>query len=205
MNKRALHHLWVRIRPVSYWYFLAGFIVFGLLGLQAYRQNNIEMISLREAVFKADAENGDIEAALRDLREHVYAHMNTALTSGDTSIKPPIQLKHRYERLLTAEKERTEAANGNLYTEAQADCERRFPAGLSGSNRLPCIEEYLVSHGGVKEQSIPKELYQFDFVSAKWSFDRAGWMFILSGLFGLLFVMRFAMEHWLRHKIHEHS
>lgn len=205
INKKKLHRLLVKLRPINYWYFLIGFLVFGVLGLQAFRQNNLKMIELREAVFQADEQNGDVETALRQLREHVHAHMNTALTSGDTAIYPPIQLKHHYERLLAAETDRVSQANGNIYTDAQADCERRFPGGFSGSNRLPCIEEYLVSHGGVKAQPVPKELYQFDFVAAKWSFDRAGWSFILCGLFGLLFVLRFTLDLWLRHLLHEHA
>lgn len=205
MNKRALHHLWTRIRPLSYWYFLISFILFGVVGLYAFRQNNLTMLRLREQVFIADEQNGDVETALRKLRSHVYAHMNTSLTTGENSIKPPIQLKHRYERLLAAEKERVSKANANLYSQAQADCESRFPGGFSGSNRLPCIEEYLNSHGGVKEQTIPKELYQFDFVSPKWSFDLAGWSLLLCLISAILFIVRYSLELWLRRVIHEHS
>lgn len=204
MNKRKLHHLWTRVRGISYWYFLIGFILSGIIFVWSYRQNNLRMIELREAVFVADEQNGDVEKALRELREYVHGHMHTQLAVGDTAIKPPIQLKHRYERLLSTEKERVSQANAKIYTEAQADCERRFPAGLSGSGRIPCIQEYVASHG-VKEQPIPKELYQFDFVSPVWSPDLAGWSLILTVLFGLVFILRFSLELWLRKQLSEHS
>lgn len=204
MSKKSLHHLWTRIRPVSYWYFLVAFIISGLVFVLAYRQNNVGMIALREEVFAADEQNGDVETALRNLRTYVYSHMNTSLTSSDTGIYPPIQLKHEYERLLAAEKERVSSANEKIYTEAQADCERRFPEGLSGRNRIPCIEDY-VAGKGIEEQSIPKELYQFDFVSPRWSPDLAGWSLLLTGVLGIFFVTRFGLELWLRGRLRNHA
>ncbi len=204
LSKRKLHHLWTKLRVVSYWYFLAGFIIFGVIFVNAYRQNNIHMVRLRQAVFTADEQNGDVEKALRELREYVYAHMHTQLAVGSTAIRPPIQLKYRYERLLSAEKDRVSTANASIYTAAQADCEQRFPAGLSGRGRVPCISEYVASHG-IKEQSIPKELYQFDFVSPLWSPDLAGWSLVLTVIFGALFGLRFSLELWLRQQLNEHS
>lgn len=204
MDKRRLHHLWTKIRGVNYWYFLIGFIASSVIFIWAYRQNNLNMIELRQAVFAADEQNGDVEATLRELREYVYGHMNTQLATGDTAIRPPIQLKNRYERLLVAEKERVSVANEQIYTAAQADCESRFPQGLSGSGRIPCIQEYVAGHG-VKEQPIPKELYQFDFVSPAWSPDLAGWSLVATVLFGLTFILRFGLQLWLKHTLHDHA
>jgi hypothetical protein len=202
MDKRHLHHFWTRIRGVNYWYFLVGFIVTGVIFLWAYRQNNLNMIELRQAVFTADEQNGDVEGALRKLREYVYGHMHTQLAIGDTAIRPPIQLKYRYERLLAAEKDRVSQANAKIYTDAQADCERRYPKGLSGSGRIPCIQEYVATHGE-KERPIAKELYQFDFVSPTWSPDLAGWSLVLMALLGIMFIVRFGLELWLRAKLRE--
>jgi hypothetical protein len=204
MNKKKLHHYWTKIRAVSYWYFLIAFIVSGLVFVFAYRHNNLEMIRLRDAVFVADEQNGDVEKALQELRKYVHGHMHTQLAVGETAIRPPVQLKYRYERLLAAEKDRVSKANASIYTAAQAECERRFPAGLSGSGRIPCIQEYVASHG-TKEQPIPKELYQFDFVSPVWSPDLAGWSLVITILFGFLFVVRFSLELWLRRVLQEHS
>lgn len=204
MSKRALHHLWVRIRPVSYWYFLAAFVFFGITFVLSYRQNNVRMIRLRDEVFRADEQNGDIEKALRELRRYVYAHMNTELASGPTAIRPPIQLKHHYERLATQEKTRVANVNAALTSEAEAVCRQRFPVTANATGLQPCIMGYL-NERGIKEQPIPKELYQFDFVSPRWSPDLAGWSLVLTVLFGLLFVTRFSMELWLRRQLHEHA
>lgn len=204
MNKKKLHHLWTKIRSVSYWYFLLGFIITGVIFISAYRNNNLRMIELRKAVFTADEQNGDIEKALRELREYVHNHMHTQLAVGDTAIRPPIQLKYRYERLLQVEKDRVSAANASIYTAAQAECEQRFPAGLSGSGRIPCIQDY-VANAGVKENPIPKELYQFDFVSPIWSPDLAGWSLLATVILGFLFIVRFGLELWLRKQLREHS
>jgi hypothetical protein len=57
------------------------------------------MVQLRDKVYVADKNNGDINGALNNLRQYVYNHMNTDLSSGGNSIKPPIQLKYTYERL----------------------------------------------------------------------------------------------------------
>jgi hypothetical protein len=145
MNKRKLHHLWAKLRPISYWYFLAAFIICGLVALVTLRQNNLTALSLRDQVLQVDKDNGDIEGALRTLREYVYGHMNTDLATGN-GIYPPIQLKYRYERLLAAQNQ-APSDPAKLYNEAQNYCEQHFPSGLSGSNRLPCIQQYIDSHG----------------------------------------------------------
>ena len=161
-NKRHLHHVWRRLKPVNAWVFLGLAIFFAGLGVYAMRQNNLVSIRLRDAVIKADEQNGDVETPLRALREHIYSHMNADLSSGGS--QQPIQLKYRYDRLVAAEKARVEAANGNIYTQAQTECERQFPAGVSGSGRVGCIEQY-VSSRGVAENPVPDALYKFDFIS----------------------------------------
>lgn len=200
VNRRHLHHVHRRLEPVSPWFFLALTITFAVISVGALRQNNMQMLALREAVYKADKENGDVEQALRELREYVHGHMNTDLTSNSNGIYPPIQLKYRYERLVAAEKQRVSKANEAIYTKAQASCERRFPAGLSGSGRIPCIQEY-VSQNGEKEQAIPDALYKFDFVSPRWSSDLAGWSIVATVIFGALFVIRWTSEWWMRSQL----
>lgn len=188
------------MRPVSTWYFLTLFIISASVSIYALRSNNLRMIELRDAVVQADKQNGDTEAALRNLREYVHAHMNTDLASGPNAIRPPIQLKYRYERLVAAEKQRVAAQNAEIYTVAQEVCERRFPAGLSGGSRVPCIEQY-VTQNGVREQPIPEGLYKFDFVSPFWSPDLAGWSLVASAIFLLLGLFRFGMERWIKSEL----
>lgn len=202
MDKGKLHHIWRTLRPISYWYFLALAVIFGVIGVFALRQNNLNAVKLRENVNKVDEQNGDVEAALRDLREYVYAHMNTDLSSG-TSIQQPVQLKYRYERLVATEKSRVEAANSKIYSDAQSICEQRFPASTSGGSRVPCIEEYVTAHG-VKEQPIPDALYKFSFASPRWSPDLAGFSLLLSVVFLALFIIRFAVERIMHHSLKQH-
>jgi hypothetical protein len=52
-----------------------------------------------------------------------------------------VQLKYTYERLVAKERGRAEANNQDLYNDAQQYCEANVPQGLSGGNRLPCIEK----------------------------------------------------------------
>lgn len=189
------HH----VKPV---YFLALAVVFGLISVWGLRQNNLNMIALRNTVYQADQNNTDVEVPLRNLREYVYGHMNTNLTSGGNSIYPPIQLKYRYERLITAQAQGASAENAKIYTDAQAECERRFPQGLSGSGRIPCIQEYIAGKG-VKETVIPVSLYQFDFVSPRWTPDLAGWSLVASGIFAALFVVSFVSNRWMRHQLRD--
>jgi len=199
MDKRHLHHLWTRIRLFSYWHFLAACIVCALIAVLALRQNNITALRLRDNVVKTDQENGDVEAALRKLRQYVYGHMNTNLATGN-GIYPPIQLKYRYERLVAAEKQRVSDENAKIYNNAQNYCEAQFPKGLSGSGRIPCIQQYIDSHG-VKEQTIPDSLYKFDFVSPPWSPDLAGLSIVAAVVFGVLTIARFSLEYWFRHNL----
>ena len=200
MNKRRLYQLWMRLRVVNYWYLLSALLVSGIVTLLALRQNNLKMIELRDAVIQADETGNDVGEALYNLRTHVHAHMNTDLTSGETAIRPPIQLQKTYERLLQTERDRVSVANERIYNDAQAICERRFPTGSLRDGRVQCVEEY-VSNNNVKENEIPKELYQFDFISPLWSPDLAGWSLIVSVSIVLLLALRFLLERWLKHSL----
>jgi protein tyrosine phosphatase len=63
---------------------------------------------LRDKLLVVDQQDGDVELALRELREHIYSHMNSEL--GGSNVQQPIQLKYRYERLVNAEKVRVTQA-----------------------------------------------------------------------------------------------
>jgi hypothetical protein len=199
MDKKQLHHLWTRLRQVTYWHFLIISIFFALVAVLALRQNNITALHLRDKVIEADQADGDVNKALNNLRSYIYGHMNTNLSTGN-GIYPPIQLKYRYERLVAAEKQRVADANSKIYNDAQNYCEAQFPHGLSGSGRIPCIQQYIDSHG-VKEQSIPDGLYKFDFASPTWSPDLAGCSIVLAIFFGILAIARFGLEYWLKHTL----
>lgn len=200
MNKRKLHHFWTLLRKVRYYWLLGLCLISATVALVALRHNNQTMVQLKAAVFIADEKDGDVETALKNLREYVYKHLNTNLAAGANAVRPPIQLKYRYERLVAAEKAKVEEASSKIYTDAQTSCEQRFPAGLSGSNRIPCIKEYVDSHG-VTAKTIPEEQYKFDFVSPAWTPDLAGWSIVATVFFFLLFVLRFLGETILRYEL----
>ncbi len=202
MNKRKLHHILVVIRPISHWYFVIVFALGASAAAIALRQNNLTAIQLRDKVFQADKENGDTEAALQELREFTYRHMNTNLAS-DTGIYPPIQLKYTYERLIAAEQKRVEGDNQDVYNQAQQYCEANFPQGLSGGNRLPCIKQYIDEHGApdAKPRTIPDDLYKFDFVAPTWSPDLAGWSLVVAGFSLVLLAARLIAQVWIKHQL----
>lgn len=174
--------------------FLVLFIIFALVSIYSLRHDNLTMVKLRNNLYAADKNDKDVNAALNNLRSYVYGHMNTNLSSGGNTIKPPIQLKYTYERLQsTAE---VKANNSGLYTQAENYCQARIPASvsISGRGRISCVQDYILSHGGHKAPETPTALYQFDFVSPAWSPDLAGWSLVLTGLFFLAFVTKLAID-----------
>lgn len=202
MDKKFFRHLSRLVRPVSPWVFLAIAVVSGVVCVLALRNNNMTALKLRDQVIMADKENGDVEAALKNLRAFIYGHMNTDLSTGQGAIKPPIQLKYRYERLVQAENERIGKENDKIYTDAQVQCEKQFPKGLSGSGRIPCIKDYINSHG-IQEKEIPESLYKFDFVSPRWSPDLAGWSLVIASTMLALFVIRFGLDRWVQAELRD--
>jgi hypothetical protein len=204
MNKRHLHHIWRQIRKVRAWYFLVGFVVFAGIATTALRNNNLTALRLRDEVMKVDQQNGDVEAALRELREYMHGHMNTQL-AVEGGVYPPIQLKYRYERLVEAEIAKTNS-NNTVYADAQTYCEANEPESFYGAGRLTCIQSYIDRQPNTPSQApnIPDSLYKFDFASPVWSPDLAGWSIVVAGLFGLLFIVRVVVDRWMKTTFRAH-
>lgn len=200
MNKRYLHHVHTRLSLLKVWYLTVTVVIAAGVSLYALRQNNIQALRLRDEVLRVDQADGDIETALKKLREFVYSHMNTDLAAGSSAIRPPIQLKYRYERLLAAEKERVSNENEKIYTDAQIICEKKFPVGLSGSGRIPCIQDY-VAKQGVSEKPIPDSLYKFDFAPPRWSSDLAGWGIVITIALSVVLVVRLILDFWIKRQL----
>lgn len=200
LNKRNLHHQYKKIKVFKPWYFLAIAAVFLIIGVVGLRQNSLRAVELRDAVYAADEKNGDVEAALRELREYVYSHMNTNLSSGNFSIKPPIQLKHRYEKLSAAEAEKTKALNIEIQKKAETTCAAQHPEAGFNSARVSCTAEYMRVNAAT-ENDVPSELYKFDFVSAPWSFDAAGIGLLGAVVFFAAFVTRLAVGWWYKYEL----
>lgn len=202
MDKKFFKHLYKTTRHVNMFFFLAVAIVSGVICVMSLRNNNVTALQLRDKVNQVDKDNGDVEKALRDLRTYMYGHMNTSLSTGPNAIKPPIQLKYRYERLLQAQQDKVSVENAKIYSEAQTECEKQFPKGLSGSGRIPCVTQYITSHG-ISQDPIEDSVYKFDFVSPMWSPDLAGWSLIVASAFFALFTLRFIMERWMKAELRD--
>lgn len=191
MHQRKAHHHVKHIGKIRPHYLLAATAVCGVVSLGALRANYQHMTELREAVYTADREGGDVQGALQELQAYVTTHMNTDLSSGANAVHPPIQLKHTYERLVRDQGDKLASANGQLYTAAQAHCEAQNPNDFSGRNRVPCIEQYIRERGGQQAEPIRDDLYKFDFASPRWSPDLAGWSLVATILLALLTVASF--------------
>jgi preprotein translocase subunit SecF len=204
MDKKQLHHLWTKLRVVKPWYFAVLAIVSGVICIFALRSNNEHMITLRDAVYTADKNNSNVEQALQNLRKYVYSHMNTDLAAGPNAVHPPIQLKYTYDRLVQIESQSIQSVNSNLYTDAQSYCQALIPTGFSGRYREGCINQYVTTHGA-SAQTVPKNLYEFDFVSPKWSPDLAGWSLIATVLLALAALVFWALEDLIRARLKRHK
>ena len=200
MNKRHLHHLWRRFRILKPWYFLIIAMIAAVVCVFAMRSNNQHMVKLREALYTADQQNGDITKALNDLRNYVYSHMNTNLASGNTSVYPPIQLKYTFDRLVQAQGTDAATQNSRIYTEAQAYCEQQNSSDFSGRNRVPCIEDYVSKHS-TAAPVIPDSLYKFNFISPTWSPDLAGWSMFIAIMSALAAGLLFVIQRWFKHLV----
>lgn len=197
MNKRKLNHQYKRIKPIKAWPFLVLSLFFLAIGIYSLRQNNYEMIRLRDAVVEADKKGGDVEKALMELREHVHGHMNTNLSSGDFAVKPPIQLKARYDKLASAEAARAKEQNKVIQAKAESTCAAQYPGVGFNSPRVACVAEYMRVNSA-QANSVPSELYKFDFVSPRWSPDRAGLSLLASVVLMLLFIIRLVAVWWYK-------
>jgi preprotein translocase subunit SecF len=196
MEIRRLHHLWTIVRLIRPWYFLVIGLICLIVSVFALRDNNLHMVKLRDAVYTADKNNGDVPKALMNLQHYVTAHMNTNLTTG-SSIYPPIQLKYTYERLRAAQFQTT---NEQVYNDAQKYCEAQNSTDFSGRNRVPCIESYVESHG-VQPKQIPDAMYKFDFISPVWSPDLAGWSLVATLFFFLFSLVWWLFQIWLKRRV----
>jgi len=200
MNKRHLHHVWTKFRMIKPWYFLAIGLLLGTVWIFALRANNQHMVKLRDAVYAADKSGQGVDTALNNLRQYIYGHMNTNPASGADAVYPPIQLKYTYDRLVAAENSRVAAVNTQVYTDAQHYCEQLYPGSFSGGPRVPCITDYVNSHG-IKSQTIPDGLYKFSFISPRWSPDLAGWSELLAILSFLLAIVTFVIDRWFKRNL----
>jgi hypothetical protein len=196
MNKRRAHHLWKHFRFIKPGYCMVIFVISLSISVTALRSNNEHMATLRREVYAADKNDGDA-GALKNLQAYVTANMNTNLSGGPNAVYPPIQLKYTYDRLVQAASSQASETNAQLYTAAQNYCQTQDPTDFSGHNRVPCIEQYVESHGA-SATTIPAALYQFDFISPVWSPDLAGWSIVVTLLSLIGAIVSYLARRWFR-------
>lgn len=191
MRKHELHGVWNRYRDTSIVILLTVMLISGAGAIIALRSNNQKMLALKNEVYAADEKNGDVEAALIKLRNHIYSHMNTNLRAGSTSSEPPIQLVNKFNRMVAAEQARIAALNNStsVYSEAQARCEK---ASIPLTTRAQCIQDYVSANGnGIPQLSVPpKEFYTFDFASPTWTPDIAGISLVVFAVSSAMLLIR---------------
>ena len=154
------------------------------------RQNNVIMGELRDKVIAADAENGDVNAALDQLSNHIFSHMNTQMSQ-------PVNLVGSFNRAVERARANAEqnGANPEIYREAQAACEN---PNVVLTVRAQCVYDYVIGNSpegtDVSELDIPaKELFVYDFISPRWSSDIAGISIVATIITFALALVRFRM------------
>lgn len=183
MSKRHKKSPW----PVAGLVFsFLGSVSAGAVGLFALRENNKDMLQLRDAVFEADEAGLGIQESIDALQNHVSSHMNANPPKlGDNSA---IQLKSSYDRARQAETERMSAARTELAQQATSYCEANV-RNVQLSVRAQCVAQYIADRP-ITEKQIVADLYRYNFISPRWSPDLAGWSLVVACALGAIFVMQ---------------
>jgi len=175
------------------------FIFFACLSIYGLRQNNLEMVKLKNQLTTIDKADGNVSAGLNKLRSFIYNHMNTSPSSND-GIYPPIQLKYTYQRLLAQAQGEITAQNTQLYTQAVAYCNSVEPNATADENSLKqlatCEEQHYIAQPLASAYVAPA-LYEFDFISPLWSPDLAGYSILISVALLIAIVAIFVFEKFI--------
>jgi hypothetical protein len=191
-DKRKIHHWLTIVRRIKTGQLFILVIVCGAISIFLLRQNNLQMIVLRQAVTKADADvNGDTKTALTNLQKYVTAHMNTNLENG-------VYLQETYQRAYTAAVEA--AANATnpqaaIYAQVELQCRPIYKSTHSFPAYTQCAHDKLgqLTPGQDTLSSLKApdvELYHYNFVAPLISFDPAGIFVIITGVILLVIVFR---------------
>jgi hypothetical protein len=161
---------------------IALFVLFVCLSIYGLRQNNINMINLKNQLMTADKDNGNVNGDLNKLRTYIYNHMNTSPSSSD-GIYPPIQLKYTYQRLLAQAQSAITTQNTAQYNQAVAYCNSIEPNATADEDSLrqlaTCEEQHYIAQP-LASAYVSPALYEFDFISPLWSPDLAGYSILIS-------------------------
>jgi hypothetical protein len=191
-DKRKLHHKLTMLKKVKTWQLIILLVIFGVGAAFMLRQNNLQMVELRNLVTKADEDpEGDTKTALINLQHYVSQHMNTSLGNG-------IYLQETYQRAYAAAVQQavnTTNPQAKLYEQVELECRpvydrtKSFPAyTLCAKEKLDKLAPNQDALANVKAPSA--DLYHYNFVSPLISFDAAGIFVILTGVTALVIAIR---------------
>lgn len=181
-SKSSLGH---RVKTIKTWQLTVVFMILLLVAVFSLRQNNLQMIALREKVVVADERGIGVKEALSELNEYVFRHMNTQVVR-------PIELVNTYNRQAQVVVEAAQRGSGrDIYAEGTAACERR---GIPLSSIAQCITNYANSNApsiAQKKITLPdKNLFIYSFASPKWTPDIAGLALLLTVVISLWLLAR---------------
>ncbi|HSX27907.1 MAG TPA: hypothetical protein VLF60_00475 [Candidatus Saccharimonadales bacterium] len=202
IDKGKLHHYWRLLKRIKLWLLIVAGILFALSSAYLLRQNNLGMVSRRQAVLATDQQNGDVDTALKNLRSFMMQHMNTRMSQ-------PIQLKYSYERAV--QKQVADAAKSGSTTDASAY--QRAQDECRASNTVTyaqCVIDKTsqVAPGSDPITQIkppPTELFSYQFYSPTWSPDLAGFAVLALFLTLLLLIVRIIAAQIVRLILRRHQ
>lgn len=183
-QKKFLRHF--RKVHVKNWQLLLVLVIFTVSTVYFLRQNNLQMIKLRNAVVAADEQDGDVSGTLLLLNKHVFHHMNTEIVR-------PVELVNTYNKQAQAAIEAANKGSGrDIYAEATAACERR---GIPLTSIAQCAADYAAKNNpGVGQTKInlpDKNRFIYTFATPFWTPDAAGFSLLITVVVFLWVVARF--------------
>lgn len=195
MNKRKLHHKLVVLRRLKTWHLAVLLVVLAVSSVYLLRQNNLQMIELRNRVVQADEQNRDIPQALTNLRNYIATHMNTSM--GERGI----YLEHSYQRAYDAavqQAAQSGSASAATYQQADKDCQSLFSKTASFPAYIQCVTDKVAATGVAADpvssiKAPSADLYRFNFVSPAWSPDVAGFILLSCCLTAILLMGRLVL------------
>lgn len=204
-DKQKLHHWFTIVRRVKVWQLLLLLVLLTSASAFFLRQNNLQMIELKNLVKQADEDNKDIDKALLNLQHYVANHMNTDLGDG-------VALQNSYERAYTAAVQaaaNSSNPNAAIYTQVEAECQPVFKRTHSFPAYTQCAHDKLSQlapgQDAMASLKTPSpDLYRFNYASPLWSPDLAGITVVLTLLVLLMLISRLVTYITLRAILRSH-
>lgn len=182
---RKIAFFWRKLRrlfkKVKLWQVFLLFVLTLVLAVLALRNNNLEMVKLRDTVIAADkaGNSEELEEAALRLQNYVAKHMNT-----DTG---QIALQNTYDQAVEeAFKNANQLDGSQSYDIATEKCKALAVNGYQAYAQ--CVaDEVGVSSSDFTKPELPNPgMFYLSFSAPIISFDLAGWLVIFTIFFAIL-------------------